>query len=403
MKKTPWSLITFLVVLSGLVIAIWLHLNPLGNLETKVRGSKHLNPVPVEVDVIKQGSINLRLTFSGTLEARAEFVVAPKIGGRILSLGVDLSDIVNRGQLVAELDSDETFQAVLQARADLAVARATQIETQSSLKIADREFERIKLLKKKGIASDSQYDLAMANQLVKHSRLEVAKAQVMREKSMLEAANIRLGYSRVTADWPGTDDQRLVAERYVDAGQTVSANTPLLLISKLSPITGIIHTTEKDYASLSPGQLVSLTTDAYPTEIFYGKVDRISPVFKENTRQARIELAIANPKIKLKPGMFIRATIDVKTIPNATLVPQMAITSRNDQTGIFIVNEKSMTVSWHPVTMGIIEDRHAQVEGTGLSGRVVILGQHMLEHGSIISIPNQKGIKNHLDITGNDK
>ena len=403
MKKTPWSLIIFFVVLSGLVLSIWLHLNPLENLEPKIRGSKRLNPVPVEVDLIKQDSVNLRLTFSGTLEARAEFVVAPKIGGRILSLGVDLSDIVNRGQLVAELDSDETFQAVLQAKADLAVARATQIETQSSLKIADREFERIKLLKQRGIASDSQYDSAMANQLVKHSRLEVAKAQVMREKSMLEAANIRLEYSRVTADWPGTDDQRLVAERYVDEGQTVSANTPLLLISKLSPITGIIHTTEKDYASLSPGQHVSLTTDAYPKEIFYGKVDRISPVFKENTRQARIELAIANPEIKLKPGMFIRTTIDVRTIPNATLVPEMAITSRNDQTGIFIVNKKSMTVSWHPVNMGIIEDGRAQVEGTGLSGQVVILGQHMLEHGSIISIPDQKGIKNHLGITGNEK
>ena len=403
MKNTPWSLITFIIILAGLASAGWLYLHPSGNPEKKVQGGKQINPIPVEVDVIKQGSIHLRLTFSGTLEARAEFVVSPKIGGRILSLAVDLSDIVNRGQLVAELDSDEAFQAVLQAKADLAVANATQIETQSSLKIADREFERIKLLKQRGIASDSQYDSAMANQLVKNSQLEVARAQVMREKSLLEAANIRLGYSRVTADWPGDDEQRLVAERYVDAGQTVSANTPLLLISKLEPITGIVHITEKDYASLSPGQPVSLTTDAYPKEIFYGKVDRISPVFNKTTRQARIELAIANPGLKLKPGMFIRATIDVKAIPNATLVPEMAITSRRDQTGVFIVDEKDKIVSWHPVTLGIIEGRYVQVEGNALSGRVVILGQHLLDNGSKISIPDQKGIKNHINTTGNDK
>ena len=402
-KNTPWSLITFLIVLAGLAGAGWLYLHPSGNPGKKIQEGKHINPIPVEVDVIKKGPIHLRLTFSGTLEARAEFVVSPKIGGRILSLAVDLSDIVNRGQLVAELDSDEAFQDVLQAKADLAVANATQIETQSSLKIAAREFERIKLLKQRGIASDSQYDSAMANQLVKHSLLEVAKAQVMRGKSLLEAANIRLGYSRVTADWPGDEDQRIVAERYVDEGQTVSANTPLLLISKLEPITGIVHATEKDYASLSPGQQVSLTTDAYPKEIFYGKVDRISPVFNKTTRQARIELAIANPGLKLKPGMFIRATIDVKAIPNATLVPEMAITSRRDQTGVFIVDEKDKIVSWHPVTLGIIEGRYVQVEGNALSGRVVILGQHLLDNGSKISIPDQKGIKNHINTTGNDK
>jgi RND family efflux transporter MFP subunit len=396
-KIKPWSLIIFCFVLAGFAFASWFYFYPSENQNAKIKGNKRLNPIPVEVAAIEQGSIHLRLTFNGTLEARAEFVVAPKIGGRILSLGVDLSDTVKRGQLVAQLDNDEAFQDVLQAKADLAVAKATQIETESSLTIANREFERIKLLKQRGIASDSQYDSAMANQLVKHSLLEVARAQVMRGKSMLEAANIRLGYSRVTADWPGGDDHRLVAQRYVDEGQTVSANTPLLLISRLEPITGIVHTTEKDYASLSPGQPVSLTTDAYPIDVFYGKIDRISPVFNKTTRQARIELAIANPEIKLKPGMFIRAVVDVRAIPNATLVPEMAITSRRDQDGVFIVNEKDKTVSWHPVTMGIIENRKVQVKGDGLSGRVVILGQHLLDHGSLISIPGQKGIESHQD------
>jgi len=399
-KKTPWSLIFLFIVLAGLVFSGWFYLHPSEKLEPKAGTDKHLNPIPVEVAAIEQGPIHLRLSFSGTLEARAEFVVAPKVSGRIKSLNVDLSDTVCRGQLVAELDNDEAFQTVLQAKADLAVAMATQVEAESSLKIANREFERIERLKKRGIASDSQYDSAMANQLVKHSLLAVARAQVLREKSLLEAANICLGYSRVTADWPGSDDERLVAERYVDAGQTVSANTPLVLISKLEPITGIVHATEKDYASLSPGQVVSLTTDAYPKDIFYGKVDRISPVFNMTTRQARIELAISNPETRLKPGMFIRAVVDVRTVPNAILVPEMAITSRKDQTGVFRVNETDKTVFWQPVTTGIHEDTYVQVEGDGLSGRVVIVGQHLLEHGSVIIIPDTD---HHSDITGNNK
>ncbi|MFH2091693.1 MAG: efflux RND transporter periplasmic adaptor subunit [Pseudomonadota bacterium] len=408
MKNKSWLLRIAFALVAGFVLAGWYYLYPSGSLDARFQDGIQRKPVPVEVAAIVQGPVQLTLTLTGTLEARAEFVAAPKVGGRIRSLAVDLSDTVKKGQVIAELDSEEAFQAVLQAKADLAVANATQIEAQSSLKIAIREFERVTRLQKKGIASDSQYDAAMSSQLIKQSLLEVAKAQVMRANALLEAANIRLGYSRVTADWPGSDDYRLVAERYVDAGQTVAANTPLVLISSLEPITGIVHVTEKDYASLSPGQTVSLTTDAYPKEIFHGKVDRISPVFNTTTRQARAELTIANSELRLKPGMFIRVSIGVKTIPNVTLVPELAITSQNDQTGVFVVNEpdqkgSGLSVSWCPVIVGIIENRQAQVDGRGLAGRVVVLGQHLLNHGAAISIPDQKTSDTHPDIMGNGK
>jgi multidrug resistance efflux pump len=74
--------------------------------------------------------------------------------------------------------------------------------------------------------------------------------------------------------------QRVVAERYVDDGQTVAANAPLLLIVELNPIVGVVFVTEKDYAYLAPGQPVSLTTDAFSGEQFRGRIDRIAPVFK---------------------------------------------------------------------------------------------------------------------------
>ena len=103
----------------------------------------------------------------------------------------------------------------------------------------------------------------------------------MRAEASLETANIRLGYTRITAGWSGGDDQRVVAERYVDEGETVSANTPLLRIVELDPITGVIFVTERDYARLQPGQeVLLLTTDAYPGEDFQGRIERIAPVFR---------------------------------------------------------------------------------------------------------------------------
>lgn len=352
------------------------------------QGGREARPAPVEAVQITHGPITLRRTFNGTLEPKAEFMVAPKVGGRIEKLSVNLADTVTRGEVVAELDNDEFVQAVAQARADLAVAKANVAEAKSALEIANREFERIKTLKKRGVASDSQYDEASADQSAKQARLEVAGAQVKRAEALLETANIRLGYTKVTADWTGGEDVRLVAERLVDEGHTVSANTPLLLIVELDPITGIIYVTEKEYARLQPGQTAMLTTDAYPGETFVGRIDRISPVFRETTRQARVELIVDNKELRLKPGMFIRATVELDHLDEATIVPEQAITIRNDQSGVFVVNEDSMTVSWRPVQVGIQEGDRVQILGEGLSGRVVSLGQQLIDDGSAVFIPS---------------
>ena len=93
-----------------------------GQLQDRAGSSKSgkvLRPVPVEVVQIQHGPIALQRTFSGELEALAEFVVAPKVSGRVVRVIVNIADMVKRGQVVAELDNDEYVQAVAQAQADL--------------------------------------------------------------------------------------------------------------------------------------------------------------------------------------------------------------------------------------------------------------------------------------------
>jgi RND family efflux transporter MFP subunit len=167
--------------------------------------------VPVKVANVTHGPISLKRTFSGELEALAEFVVAPKVSGRVEQVFANIADLVERGQVVAELDNDEYIQAVAQAQADLAVARAKLFEAKSALEIAGREFERTESLVKRGIASDSEYDAARQDQQAKQAQLNVAAAQVAKAESALETANIRLGYTKVTAGWTGGDDYRVVA------------------------------------------------------------------------------------------------------------------------------------------------------------------------------------------------
>jgi RND family efflux transporter MFP subunit len=344
----------------------------------------------VEAAGIEQGAIALNRTFSGELEALAEFVAAPKISGRVERVLVNIADMVQRGQVVAELENDEYVQAVAQAQADLIVARAKRSEAQSALDIARREFKRTESLLRRGIASDSEFDTAKQNQLARQAQLDVAEAQVAKAESSLETANIRLGYTKVTAGWAGGDEHRVVAERYVDEGQTLAANTPLLLIVVLDPIVGIVFVTERDYAYLKIGQEVTLTTDAFPDEDFTGRIDRIAPVFRKDSRQARIEMTIDNPEHRLKPGMFIRATVVLDRAAEATIVPVQALTRRDDRTGVFIVSDDGRSVVWREVTVGIQDGERVQVDGKGLSGRVVTLGQQLISDGAPISIPAEQ-------------
>ncbi len=342
--------------------------------------------IPVEIAPIEHGPIERVRTFTGTLEARAEFVVAPKVSGRVEQLRVDLADEVSRGQVVAVLDDAEYVQDVARFQADLAVAKAGQIEADSLLKIADRELERIERLQARGVSSESQRDTAKADQLAKQAQVAVTRARVASAEADLEAARIRLGYTQVSAGWRGGGEHRVVAERYVDEGETVAANAPLLRIVELDPIQAVFFVTERDYAQLQPGQTALLSTDAFPGETFLGDIQRIAPVFREATRQARVELRVANPEQRLKPGMFARATVILERVEQAVIVPEQALTTRDSRNGVFLVSADGATAQWRVVQPGIQQGARVQVTGEEIAGQVVVLGQQLLEDGSPIRI-----------------
>lgn len=396
--STGARIILTLAVLLGLGWLTW----PLGDRQTDGSAGDAMEPdgapAPVEVAEVTQGPIEAVRRFTGTLEARAEFEVAPKVSGRVEALNVDLADQVERNQVVALLDDAEYVQEVARARANLAVAQAGYAEAQSLLAIAERELDRIGKLQSRGLSSESQHDTAKAEQLAKQAAVAVSAARVASAEAELSAARIRLGYTQVAAGWRGGRDRRLVAERYVDEGEMVSANTPLLRIVELDPITAVIDVTERDYGQLRVGQNAAVATDAYPGETFRATIERISPVFRETTRQARVELRVDNPGVRLKPGMFARATLVLDRVEDATVVPAQALIKRDGQHGVFIVDPSGTTVLWRPVEPGVSQGERQQVTGQRLQGRVVTLGQQLLEDGSRIRIAaDQRGRPDRSD------
>ncbi|MHC4939988.1 MAG: efflux RND transporter periplasmic adaptor subunit [Planctomycetota bacterium] len=379
--------IFLLLLLGGASFLGWQIYRRLQEVHAPKSAKRTAHAAPVAVEHTRRGAIELRRTFSGTLEAPDELVVAPKIDGRVRELTVDLADTVRRGQLVARLDADEHIQAVAQADADILVAKANLAEAKSALQIAERGLERLRTLREKKVASESQLDVAIADHLAKQAAVEVARARVKRAEAAHETARIRLGYTEIRADWTGGDEDRVVAQRHVDAGATVRANAQLFTILELDPLNGVVYVPERDYARLSVGQTVDVRTDAHADEVFGGTIVRIAPTFRRETRQARVELSIPNEDRRLKPGMFIRATVVLARVEDAVLMTAAALTKRDDRVGVFVVTGDGKHVRWQPLEIGIRDGNVVQVLDDGFSGRVVTLGQQLVDDGSEIVIP----------------
>lgn len=347
-------------------------------------------PVAVDVAPIESGMIRDVRTLSGSLEARARFTVAAKVGGLLEEILVDLGDRVERGQVVAEIDDAEFVQAVAQARAELAVRQAERSRAESERDLAQRDYDRAQALKERGIASESQLDETTAALASAEAALELARARVQQADASLEVARIRLGYTDVKADWSGGADYGTVAERAQDAGNTVQAGDPIVSIVALDPLTAVVSVTEGDYARLEVGQTAALTTDARPGEMFDAEVVRIAPVFRESSRQARVELQVENPEFDLRPGMFISVRVVLREAEAETIVPMAAIVQRGGRDVVFTVADTGDTVTEHAVERGIVQGERVQIITPKLTGRIVVLGQQLLEDGSSITITDEE-------------
>jgi RND family efflux transporter MFP subunit len=344
---------------------------------------------PVRVAPVQTGAIEERRVFSGSLEARAEFLVAPKRAGRLVALEKDVADPVDRGEVVARLDNAEATQDVAAAEAELAVAEANLREARNAFAVAERELQRVRTLREREVASDSQFDQINARYLAAESQIAVAEAQLVRARAALESARIQAGYTEIVADWSdrfGNGD-RVVAERFVNEGDFVSVGEAIFRIVELDPITGVFAVTERDYSRLHPGLKVSIVADGLPGETFAGMVARVAPVFERGSRQARVEVDLQNPEGRLKPGMFMRAEVVLERRESVLKVPAEALTERGDAPGVFVLGEDQASVRWVPVEIGLRNAREVQITAPAVDGFVVTLGQHLVSDGSPVRLP----------------
>jgi len=99
---------------------------------------------------------------------------------------------------------------------------------------------------------------------------------------------------------------------------------------------------------------------------------------------------VSNPRQRLKPGMFARATLVLERVEKAIIVPRQALVTRDDGQGLFVLSKDGTRVRWQPVDVGLQQEDRLQVSGDEIAGQVVILGQQLLADGSSVRVAGQQ-------------
>lgn len=384
MKRNIFWLITGCL----LIIAGWRIMQSVGERAAAVRKRQVRNgAVVVLVEAVSREDIRDSREFTGTVSAKSQFIVAPKVPGRLNRLLVDIGQEVRNGELIVQLDSQEYQQQVEQARAEMDVALANVSDARSVLDIAGREFERARQLRQQKVASESELDQAEARHRAALAKHDVSLAQVKQQEAILKATVVRLSYTEIRATWEDeAGGTRVVGERFADEGTMLKANEAIVSILDLDTVIASIFVIEGDYPLIHTGQQARVMTDAFPGQNFYGTIVRKSPLLQESSRQARVEIEIQNQNRQLVPGMFIRAAVEFSRKDKATVVPAASLVRRYGSQGVFKVEKGGSSVRFVEVRTGIASGGKIEIVDPALDGAVVVMGQHLLADGSMITI-----------------
>ncbi len=230
--------------------------------------------------------VNGRITYDENVTAR----VASPIAGRVLSSHVEVGDEVQRGTVLADIDSPDFATA----EADWRKAQADELRK----KLA---FDRAKTLFDGEVIARKDYESAEAD--YQQAKAETKRAS-LRMKS-LNASGKENGEFSLKSPISG-----MVADKQINPGLEVRPDlpTPLFVVTDLDRLWVMVDVPEKNAAAIHSGQAVTLETDAYPAERFAATVDRVGLVLDPGTRRIQVRCSVKNSSRKLKPEMFARVS-----------------------------------------------------------------------------------------------
>ena len=169
-------------------------------------------------------------------------------------------------------------------------------------------------------------------------------------------------------------------------GVKVVTDVPVITIGDLSKLEIKTYIPEKFFGMLKAGLRAEVSVEAYPGVIFAAAVKSVSPVVDEASRTVETILQFDSKDNRITAGMFSKIKLYLSRYEGVIAIPETAITERNDQKIVFIIDEDS-TAKSQPVTVGITVDGQAQIlEGLSVGQQIITEGVSSVQDGSAVTI-----------------
>ena len=311
-------------------------------------------PIPVETSTPTRGDVLAVYSGTAPIEAFAEADVIAKVEGEVREVLVEEGDEVEKGQVLARLDGDRL--------------RLELNESRARLKKMQRDFERNKDLRGKGLLSEGDYEKLQYD-------LESLQASY-------NLASLELDYTHVRAPISG-----VISERYIKLGNTIRVDAPLYRVTSLDPLVAYLHIPEREYRQIAAGQPVVIDIDAVADQEFLATVTRISPIVDPETGTFKITIEIRDESRRIKPGMFGRMSIVYDRHEDVLQIPRSAIVEEMGTESVFVVEDDKAVRRL--VRTGYGENGMIEIaEGLDDTDNVITVGQVGLKPDATVTVIN---------------
>jgi len=322
-----------------------------------------LAPPMVDVIAVQNAPSTLSLTLPGETAAWYESTIYARVDGYVAKWNADIGDHVQKGQILATIDTPELDAELAASRAKLKATEALVVAHVADMDLAKTTYDRWRD-SPKGVVSEQEREEKKSGYDSATAQLKEAQAQVVLDKANVEHYTTLTQFKHVAAPYEGT-----ITERRIDIGNLVTAgsttNTTLLYrMVQDDPIRIFVDVPQSAAGDIKTDTSASVSTSNLPDHVFDGKVARTADAINPQTRTMRVEVDIPNPNHTLASGMYVNVTFQVPT-GGLVQIPAAALVFRSDGPQVAVV-DKEQRIVFHKVT--IVRDNGNTVEiGSGVT------------------------------------
>ncbi|MCO6403897.1 efflux RND transporter periplasmic adaptor subunit [Aurantimonas endophytica] len=307
------------------------------------------------------------IAFTGHIEAQDQASLSFRIAGRLAERRVGVGASVREGDIVATLDPENELNALRSAQAALVTA-------EGALRTADNRLQRQTNLFGRNVSTRA--DLEAAEQ----GRTE-AQAQVDAAAARVRSAEDVVGFTTLHADAPG-----VVTRIGAEPGEVVAAGQMVVQLARRDGRDAVFEVPADAMRTLPADARVYVALSTNATVIATGRVREVAPQADPVTRTFQVRVGLSDPPPSFRLGTAVSGTIRGSETAGV-VVPSSAVTRRGPDTGVWVVDPETLTVSMRKLTLLGADPAEARIqEGLALGDIVVVAGASLLSEGQVVRL-----------------